>query len=44
MGRVVDVDLPDGLSRDDALAQGRSMASKLLANEVVEDFSIELLD
>ena len=44
VGRVVDVDLPDGLSRDDALEQGRSMASRLLANEVVEDFTVELLD
>jgi len=44
VGRVVDVDLPDGLDRDVALEQGRSMASKLLANEVVEDFTVELLD
>jgi len=44
VGRVVDVELPDGVSRDEALSQGRSMASKLLANEVVEDFTVEVLD
>ena len=43
VGRVVEVDVPDDLSDEAAIAQGRSMASKLLANEVVEDFTVELL-
>ncbi len=43
VGRVVDLDLADGISREDAIEQGRSMASKLLANQVVEDFTVEVL-
>ena len=31
-------------SVEEALEQGRAMAQKLLANEVVEDFTVEVLD
>ncbi len=44
VGRVVDVELGESVSRDDALARGRAMAGRLLANEVVEDFTVEVLD
>jgi phosphoribosylformylglycinamidine synthase PurS subunit len=44
VGRVVEVELPEGVSREDALARGRSMATQLLANEVVEDFTVDVLD
>jgi phosphoribosylformylglycinamidine synthase len=44
VGRVVEVELPKGVSREDALARGRSMATQLLANEVVEDFTVDVLD
>jgi len=44
VGKVVDLELTTELSRDQALAQAREMATKLLANEVVEDFSVEVLD
>ena len=42
VGRVIDFDL----ATDDAAVardQARAMAKKLLANEVVEDFDVELL-
>jgi phosphoribosylformylglycinamidine synthase subunit PurS len=44
VGRVVEVELPEGVSREDALARGRSMATQLLANEVIEDFTVDVLD
>ena len=44
VGKVIDLELNAELSRDEALSQGKEMASKLLANEVVEDFSVEVLD
>lgn len=43
VGRVVDLDV-EGASPDEALAAGREMARKLLANEVVEDFTVEVVD
>ena len=42
LGKVIDLDLGD-LERDEADEQVRAMGEKLLANTVVEDFSIELL-
>ena len=42
VGRVVDVVLA-GVSPEEALARGRAMAKQLLANEVVEDFDVHLL-
>jgi len=44
VGKVVDLEITTELSRDQALSQAREMATKLLANEVVEDFSVEVLD
>ena len=43
VGRVVDLDVGDATA-EEALAKGTEMARKLLANEVVEDFTVELLD
>ena len=42
VGRVIDVTV-HGLTEDQALARGREMADKLLANEVVEDFDVHIL-
>ncbi len=44
VGKVIDVTLTHDVGADQALALGREMARKLLANEVVEDFDVELLD
>jgi len=44
VGKVVDLVLDDLSSVEEALEQGRAMAQKLLANEVVEDFTVEVLD
>lgn len=43
VGKVIDVTLVAGVSRDAALEAGHSMCRRLLANEVVEDFEVELL-
>ena len=43
VGKVVDLELLDQDSADEALVLARDMASRLLANEVVEDFSVEIL-
>ena len=44
VGKVIDLEINADLSHDEALAQARDMAVKLLANQVVEDFSIEVID
>jgi len=44
VGKVVDVELLDQPDSAAALVTARDMASRLLANEVVEDFSVEILD
>jgi len=43
VGKVVDLVLADATSEADALERGQAMARKLLANEVVEDFTVEVL-
>ncbi|HCP45803.1 MAG TPA: phosphoribosylformylglycinamidine synthase [Deltaproteobacteria bacterium] len=43
VGKVVDLVLDNASSESDALEQGQAMARKLLANEVVEDFTVEVL-
>lgn len=43
VGRVIDLDLADGLSAEQAQAQGEAMARKLLANGVVEDFTVRVV-
>ncbi|EHH68330.1 phosphoribosylformylglycinamidine synthase subunit PurS [Gluconobacter morbifer] len=43
VNRVVDVDVPAKTAAD-AIAQGEAMARALLANEVIEDFSIEVAE
>lgn len=42
ISRVIDLDL-DVSSPDEARKQGEAMAHALLANEVIEDFSVEVL-
>ena len=44
VGKVVDLEINRELSREEALGQAREMATRLLANEVVEDFSVEVID
>lgn len=41
VGKVIDVTV-DGMTEEQALARGREMAKKLLANEVVEDFDVHV--
>jgi phosphoribosylformylglycinamidine synthase PurS subunit len=43
VGRVIDLELDDGLDRAQAEATVRDMARQLLANLVVEDFAVEFL-
>ena len=43
VGKVIDLDLGDSVAGDEALSTGREMARKLLANEVVEDFTVEVI-
>jgi phosphoribosylformylglycinamidine synthase PurS subunit len=44
VGKVIDLALPDGVSPEQALATGKAMAEQLLANLVVEDYTVEVLD
>ncbi len=44
VGKVVDIELRDVDSKEQALGLGRAMAEKLLANEIVEDFDVVVLD
>lgn len=41
-GKTIEIELADGLSRDQAQARVKEMCEKLLANTVVERYSIEL--
>ena len=43
VGRIVDVTLDDGLTPADAQAEIERMARELLANLVVEDFTVQWL-
>ena len=43
MGKAIDIDLEGISSSDEAVTIGRQMAQKLLANEIVEDFSVEVI-
>lgn len=42
IGKVLEFELEDGLSADQARERLGEMAGKLLANTVIEDFEIEL--
>ncbi len=42
VGKVIELDLDDGLTREDAEAKVRRMCETLLANTVVERYTIEL--
>ena len=42
VGKVIDLELPDGLEGAEALV--RSAAEKLLSNPVIEDYRLELVD
>ena len=43
VGKLIELDLADTVSRDQAEARVREMCEKLLANTVVERYSIEWL-
>jgi len=43
VGKVVDIELHGIADTSSALAIGRDMAEKLLANDIVEDFDVEVL-
>lgn len=42
IGKVIELDLADGLERAEANARVREMCEKLLANTVIESYSYEL--
>ncbi|MEZ5947431.1 MAG: phosphoribosylformylglycinamidine synthase subunit PurS [Hyphomonas sp.] len=42
IGKVIELDLEDGLSRDAAEARVKEMCEKLLANTVIESYRIDL--
>jgi phosphoribosylformylglycinamidine synthase len=42
IGKVIELDLEDGLSESDANARVKEMCEKLLANTVIESYRIEL--
>ena len=44
VGKVVDLEFVDSPDSEEALARANDMATRLLANQVVEDFSVEILD
>ncbi len=44
VGKVIDLKLDGVEGRDQALNRARQMAEQLLANEVIEDFTIDLVD
>ena len=44
VGKVIDLKLNEDLGPEAALDLGRDMARRLLANEVVEDFDVQLVD
>lgn len=41
-GKTIEIELADGLSKEQATARVKDMCEKLLANTVVERYSIEL--
>lgn len=43
IGKVIELELEDGLSAQDAEARVKQMCEKLLANTVVENYRIELV-
>lgn len=43
VGKVVEIELADGVSADGARAELAKMADALLANPVTEDYEIELI-
>lgn len=43
VGRVIDVSV-SGLTAEQALARGQEMGRQLLANEVVEDFDVHVIE
>ena len=42
IGKVIELDLEDGLSETDANARVKEMCEKLLANTVIESYRIDL--
>ncbi len=42
IGKVIELDLEDGLSQEAAEARVREMCEKLLANTVIESYRVEL--
>jgi len=44
IGKFIEVKLKAGVSKEDATAQVNKMCQKLLVNEVIEEFSFDLLE
>ena len=44
IGKVIELDLEDGLSSDAAEARVKEMCEKLLANTVIESYRFELMN
>ncbi len=43
VGKLIELDLEDGLAREEAEARVRAMCEQLLANTVIERYTIELV-
>ena len=43
VGKTIELELADGLSKDEAQARVKEMCEKLLANTVVERYAIEIV-
>lgn len=42
VGKTIEIDLADGLTKDEAQARVKDMCEKLLANTVVERYAIDI--
>ncbi len=43
-GKLIEIDLPDAIDREEAARDVEAMCRTLLANPVTEDFEVELTD
>ncbi len=43
VGKTIELELADGLSKDEAQARVKEMCEKLLANTVVERYAVEIV-
>jgi len=42
IGKIIEMQLPDGVSEDEAKTRAAAMCDRLLANPVTEDYEIEV--